>query len=197
MTEQIARYYDDNYDAFGNSVSSLGWYNKDTQFSRFDALATIDNLSDKRILDVGCGLGNLYEYLNEYYKDVDYLGIDISTKILNQARVNFSDATFIKSDLLGFKPDCIFDYIFASGTFNIKVNDNYHYLDEMIKKMWELAKEGIAFNLLSAYAPDEHQDPFFFFYQPDVVLKLCLQYTSNVVFRHDYLVNDMTFVMKK
>ena len=61
----IRSYYDDNMQRSEKDHEILGWESKEAQYERFAALADNVDLEGKKLLDVGCGLGNLLEYLNE------------------------------------------------------------------------------------------------------------------------------------
>lgn len=57
------------------------------------------------LLDVGCGLGTLFNYLPQ--DRVDYCGLDISVSVTEQNRVRFSEhsnAIFVASGLLDYRP---------------------------------------------------------------------------------------------
>ncbi|NVL90353.1 MAG: hypothetical protein HWN69_05065, partial [Desulfobacterales bacterium] len=41
----------------------VGWGSEESQKCRFGVLCQLDDLSGKSVLDVGCGLGDLYGYL--------------------------------------------------------------------------------------------------------------------------------------
>ena len=54
----------------------------------------------RRILDVGCGTGQLLHYLD---RDVTYLGIDISPTAIETARANFGDRPETRFYVSGFR----------------------------------------------------------------------------------------------
>ncbi|MBN1326263.1 class I SAM-dependent methyltransferase [Candidatus Falkowbacteria bacterium] len=69
-----------------------------------------------RILDVGCGNGRLYTLLKD--KEVNYVGVDNSEEMINQARTRFEDQAtgilFEQGDILQlYHDDNSFDVIFA------------------------------------------------------------------------------------
>jgi len=72
----------------------------------------INDIKEKeKVLDIGCGNGRLYELLKE--KEVEYIGIDNSEKLIEIAREKFSKPKFIVVDALNlpFK-DEEFDHVF-------------------------------------------------------------------------------------
>lgn len=176
---------------------SLGWKSVETQQVRFDALATMADFSGATVLDVGCGFGDLYKYLNDNYIDMTYTGIDVSMNMLTQARKNYPEVSFECVDFDQYNPNMTFDFVFASGPFNIRIDDNDVFLERMVNRMWRLARQGVAFNVLSSYLPISMQDDFFYYYEPEKVFKICKKLAQYVVMRHDYLPNDVTFILYK
>jgi alkylated DNA repair protein alkB family protein 8 len=72
----------------------------------------INDIKEKeKVLDIGCGNGRLYELLKE--KEVEYVGIDNSEKLIEIARKKFPKSKFIVADALNlpFK-DEEFDHVF-------------------------------------------------------------------------------------
>lgn len=66
-----------------------------------------------RVLDMGCGNGRFYELLREK-KDVSYIGIDKSDKLIKKAKEKYPEAEFLVADGLNlpFK-DNRFDFVFS------------------------------------------------------------------------------------
>lgn len=52
------------------------------------------------VLDVGCGNGRFYKFLQQQQLKFDYTGIDQSHKLINIAQKNFKDINFNRQDLL-------------------------------------------------------------------------------------------------
>lgn len=51
------------------------------------------------MLDVGCGLGHLYEYVTKLKPDIEYLGLDQSADILERARARYPSAKFKRGNI--------------------------------------------------------------------------------------------------
>ena len=60
---------------YGNDWRALGWQSRHTQYRRFAVLAEVGDLAHTRVLDVGCGLGDLYGYLCTQSIPVTYTGM--------------------------------------------------------------------------------------------------------------------------
>lgn len=128
-----------------------GWSYED-KIENFELMTKITEytntpLDHHSVLDVGCGTGDLYEYLLQF-DSVDYTGIDIFEEGINKARQKFPSGKFINADFLTME-ESKYDFVFSSGAMTTKLHtDNYQILSEWIKKMWAMARYGVVFNLL-------------------------------------------------
>ncbi|HTC21104.1 MAG TPA: class I SAM-dependent methyltransferase [bacterium] len=135
-----------NYDLPENKV---GWRTRQNQELRFRTLSGIGDLQNKKILDLGCGLGCFYGFLKDRGWQGEYTGIDILDMMVQAARKRFPDARFEKRDILRRPPSEKWDYVFVNGVFNHKVKDNWAWIDQMVRQSLESAREGMAFSLLN------------------------------------------------
>ena len=104
-----------------------------------------------------------------------YLGIDIYEPSLEKAGKKHPREKFLKIDLLNQSPGK-FDYVFCSGALSTRFDtDNYKFMEAMIRKMWNLAKIGVAFNFLVGIA----KDPDIFHYSYNVVEAMCKKIMRN------------------
>lgn len=174
------------------SYKSLGWGSQESQYIRFKYLLNIDDLMGKSILDVGCGLGDMYLYLQEHNISVDYTGLDITPKMLEKARSRFPGVKFIANDLLNNPIDKEYDYLLASGIFTY-INNDISFMKHMIRSMFSCCKKGLAFNLLSTFSID--RDPLEFQGEPTEVLAFAFTLTKKVKIDHSYLPHDFTVYM--
>jgi len=100
------------------------WNNIATDFShtRNYVWEYIRNLTDyakpgMKILDLGCGNGRLYEIFKD--KNIDYIGIDISEKLIRLAQTKYPETQFLVGDGLDlpFK-DNSFDVVYSIAVFH-------------------------------------------------------------------------------
>jgi len=69
------------------------------------------------ILDLGCGNGRLYEFLKP--KEVQYLGIDHNSHLLDKARESYPEARFQLADMTNVNlPEGGFDNVFCIAAFH-------------------------------------------------------------------------------
>src|SRR6056297_2544582 len=104
MSEATKQFYSTLYRQYGTSCRSLSFSSADTQRVRFAVLREV--LPDDRdgafsLLDVGCGFGDLYDYLREDgYNNVQYTGLDIMPEFVRHATATYPDGQFIAGDFL-------------------------------------------------------------------------------------------------
>ncbi len=192
--DKIIGFYDKHIDEFGSGPRAVGWGDKHSQEARFGAMCRVGDLEGKSILDVGCGLGDFYAYLTGHYGHVDYTGIDINPRYIEKARQLRPAAHFAVADF-GEYAGGPFDYVVASGIFSVKIPEYKNIYFGQIKKMFALARKGVAFTMLdAAHHPN---DETYAAYSIEEVRGLCRSLTDDVVVYHDYLPHDFTMVLKR
>ena len=68
-----------------HSHESVGWISKERQNLRFEKLLIGINEKDS-VLDFGCGLGALAEYMRENNFECGYVGIDIVREFIKKSQ---------------------------------------------------------------------------------------------------------------
>ena len=182
---------------FGDSPQALGWENEYTQKMRFMVLSEIAPLEGMRILDVGCGKGDLFGFFKECGIPVEYIGVDLTLELVKLARSLYPDAQILSRDFLQDEYYPEIDYALASGVANVLTLNNQEYMEAIIKKMFSLARMGAAVNMISTYLPDDKKDTGIYCYSPETMFKFALKLTPRVILRHDYLPNDFTLYLYK
>lgn len=176
------------------SPRALGWRDEHSQFSRFRVLCQIADLRGASILDEGCGLGDLYPYLTERFPGIRYTGLDINPDMIAAAGRKYPAASFVAADFSDFTGGP-FDYVLSSGALTLKVPDFKTFYFGHIRKMYELAEKGVAFNMLRASVIGE--DLTYAAYDPAEVEAFCRTLTDNVALRQDYSDEDFTLYLYK
>jgi len=181
----------------------LGWRSRQSQYARFKVLTQeIDAFAS--ILDVGCGYGDLYDYILRYvfWKGV-YVGIDRLQIMVEMAKKAYPSAYFFHSALQNF-PAFIqdhflenslrhFDLVIACGVFNIKYPDQYTYLRQNITDLLKLATRQVRISFLrdsTRYSPSAQLH----YYHPEEVVSICSEYASSFLIE-GYVPNDFSIVM--
>lgn len=199
--EKRKRIIDRHRDAlqrFGYSPNALYWSNREIQELRFQILLEIGIPSGSSVLDVGCGFGDLYGFMQRQGIESDYTGIDLSTELIEKGRELYPDASFFSGDLFDLNPaPQSFDYILLSGALNEPMNDAGEYAKRVIETMYQTCRKGLAFNLLNA---DDEQIARCWdlqSFKPEEMLGFCQQLSSDCQLRDDYLNNDFTMLINK
>ena len=179
----------DNYDV-------LDWASQRSQLARFEVLAANVDLAGKSLLDVGCGLGDLWAFLKARDIRVAYTGVDLVAKMAAAARDRHADADFQCGDVFAgdmFAPGG-FDVVFASGVFNLDLGNNAEFLPGAIARLFELAGEYLVFNLLHKRAAG---GPPYFYFDPKQVRPMLADLPCRIRIIDDYLPNDFTVICRK
>lgn len=173
------------------------WPNKKVQVLRFKVLSEIDNLNNKTILDVGCGLGEFYFFCRKNKINFrKYTGIELHKEIVRQANEKFPKLSVLCMDILEnrFKAKS-FDYVIASGLFNVAMKDWNKRTDIIIREMYRISKRGMALNFLRYRKknknPASHYEKF------ENIIKIIEKYANSFVIRCDYKENDFTIYVYK
>ena len=188
-------FYSDLIEKHNLDVKSLNWGSRESQEMRFDLFAQLDNLNQKSILDVGCGLGDFYNWLEKKNIQTNYKGIDITPKMIEKAKERFPNVNFEVKNILEELENQRYDYVFASGIFYLVEHQPFEFMKKMIQKMFEMAEKGIAFNSLSSWADQKHENEFYA--NPWEVVDFCHTLSRKVVLKHDYHPADFTIYLYK
>ena len=187
--------YTDLLAKHGVSFRALDWGSQESQEKRFQIISEIGFANSDSVLDVGCGLGDLYLWLNENGLSMEYYGLDITEAMVIRARERFPKVHFKQGSLVGEVVDQKqTDYVVASGIFFLRKDDPVEYMQRCIVKMYELARKGVAFNSLSSWYKADDKE---FRADPSAVLEFCKSLTRRVVLRHDYHDGDFTVYLYK
>ena len=190
-TNKIVKFYEDSFLKYGNDARSVHWSGEISQHARFDVLSNIAPLSNMRILDVGCGLGEIYKFFISKKIPIDYTGVDVVPVFINRARERFPGARFVLGD--AYSIDESYDYILASGVFSLSITQGKEHYFAMIKNLFNHAKYGLAFNMLNE---DGHPtNETYISYNIDEVTRYCKTISNRVVVVSNYLPQDFTVYM--
>jgi SAM-dependent methyltransferase len=176
----------------GSSYLALNWGSEQGQMLRFSVLSEVGNLAGRSVLDVGCGLGDLAGWLERQQIDTEYVGIDLTDKLVEGARRRFPSKRFVNGSITD--PEVLkdekFDFVVASGMFYTYRNGGQDWLEHAVTRMWQMAGRGVSFNSLSSWAPE--RDAGEFYANPEKVITFCRTLTPWVRLRHDYHPRDFS-----
>jgi SAM-dependent methyltransferase len=195
--------YTDNVAEHGVDSRAVGWPDADSQRLRFEKLAHVIHSDPHNgaftVADWGCGYGAMFDFLAERFGErlAGYCGYDISTAMLEAARDHVSDprASFHHSDDVGEDAD----YVFVSGTFNVRLDADDEAWDAWIKErlhsLFGRARRGLAFNLLTTYV--DWRKPDLFYADPAAYFTFCRdELGARVALLHDYPLFEWTIAVR-
>lgn len=192
---QECRRYDDRLNRFGPTPKALGWRDRSQQELRFAVLAEIADLHGASVLDVGCGFGDFFGFLEKRGVHVRYTGVDINPNLLAIARERYPDGRFVQRDIMSERWGEQFDYVFESGVFNHKSGENESFARQMISEMFRICRFGVGVNMMSSYV--DYQDDHLYYFQPEEYFKYGKSISKYVVLRHDLPLYEFTMYLLK
>jgi SAM-dependent methyltransferase len=210
--ERLKKFYDEALEKYGpDDARSVQWTSLYNQLGRFQALLNVvpvEKINGRSLLDVGCGLGDLYYFLIKNGIETTYTGIDILPEFIQSAEKKFAHFSsgelkdripskklpaFFAADILNLErvvPDPHFDYVFCSGALSFKVDNNQEYYFGMLEKMYSFADKALAFNMLDLQ--DHVDDDTYAAYSPIEASEFCRTFCDHVEILTDYLPQDFT-----
>ena len=135
-------FYSKNYNERVNNAIRQTGYDVDNLVSAklYKLRSLFPSLLEKpfRLLDFGCGVGNFYEHLIDYFPRATYTGVDPSKESIQQARSRFqTDLIFQESESIEWR-SIQYDLIYASGVFHHIQNSEHASL---IRELCALLRE--------------------------------------------------------
>lgn len=193
MSHDLVKHYQSLLAEHGESSRSLQHFDNASQFRRFELLTSHVDGSSFTLLDVGCGLGHLLDYLKESGRaPSSYLGIDIVPEFIDLARkrhMGYPNADFRKQDIQTERLGATFDHVVICGIFNNVLPDNWAFIFETLRKSFEVARSSLSFNLLSTYV--DYQDPTLFYADPLRIFDFCKKNLSRKIdLQNSYLLKE-------
>jgi SAM-dependent methyltransferase len=151
------------WDTKYNNIEMIGYETREQQALVFsNVLPKEYDPFTESVLDVGCGVGDLYAYVQEVLEAEEpiYAGIDMDPEMIELAKGKFPE---VESDLsvtniLELESNKKWDWVVAMSAFNVKVDnikDMTEYAKLVINKMYSLSEKGIAINLMHSFPKGE------------------------------------------
>lgn len=200
MNKSVIEYYTDKIKKHGPNSQGVDWNGKDSQYLRFDILSNIfRDKSNFSLLDYGCGYGELLSYLHaKDYKNIKYMGFDLSNEMLSQASKKHKEGNFINKIPNNFKVD----YAILSGTLHIKLKISEskwkNHVLKTLNHLNQITDKGFSFNLLTSYSDEEYKKDRLYYASPEYIFSYCKQnFSKDVLLDHSYGLYEFTVFVKK
>jgi SAM-dependent methyltransferase len=194
----IADHYEACLAEHGDSHLGVDWPNFEDAELRHQIMLGVIRERPARLLDVGCGTGQLYDHmLRTGVEGVTYAGLDISERFVEVARGKHPDVDFWQLDLLTDETSGLprFDYAVMNGVFTEKLELSYEemldFFERMVVRVFSLVDKGIAFNVISKHVDWERDDLFHVPFDT-VATFLTAEIGRNFLFRNDYGLYEYT-----
>lgn len=185
------KFYKESVTKYGISAQGVHWNSQSSQYKRFEILTQFiqGNIHDSFVIDVGCGMGEYYNYLMD--RDLApkaYLGIDCEEEMIKIAKKRYPRTNFKVQNVL---TDSLLqsDYYICSGAMNILEKDEFF---AFLTLCYKNSIKGFIFNFLKkeSYTAIRKEE----------ILEFCVKLSSdvnNIRIRDDYLDNDCTIFLQK
>ena len=197
---KIISHYEDCLERYGDSHLGVDWPNLVDAETRYQVMLEVIRgaLTSKiSLLDFGCGASHMYEYIQrKNLEHIDYSGLDISEKFIELSKKKFPAIPYYCLDILQDHSELPkFDFVIMNGVFTEKrelpFDEMYEYFQKMIMQIFEYARVGIAFNVMSTHVDWERDD---LFHLPMDLLAAFLvkNMSRDFVIRNDYQLYEYT-----
>lgn len=202
IIRDVSAYYGMRLAKHGATAKGVDWNGAESQTQRFiQLMRVLDDDEPFSITDVGCGYGALFDFLNARIKDFGYLGTDVSSEMLDAARVRlkaYANARFAHAD----ETHEATDYSVASGIFSVRLGHDdaawKNYLIATLDTMSQRSRRGFAFNCLTSYSDADKMQKQLYYADPGEMFDLCKRrYSRQVALLHDYGLYEFTIIVRK
>jgi SAM-dependent methyltransferase len=198
--EHITEMYAKSFAKHGDSVHAV-LTPKGRQELRFRALLPyLQHHQTCSLLDYGCGLGYLYDYLNEAKANIAYHGVDIMPEFIKTCRDKTGRADAFQCITPLEKITGTYDIVFASGVFNIATSTDAtiskQYVYERLTELFACTNHVLICDFLSGYT--DFQQPDAQHFRVEEITDFCVQHLSRrFVMHHNFLPYEFTLVLHK
>ena len=196
--------YNERFKEYGYDQKSLGWGTKGRQKERFKILIDIlkiQKLSNLKVSDIGAGFGDLYKYMIKNNLSIkEYYGYEIVPNLVVEGKKqnkNYKNFNLFNVDYLIQEKINSVDISIMSGCFNFKLkeNDNYLYIENVLKKAFKNSNYGIAANFITNRT--DFQEDLIFYTDPQKIINMSYGITRRFTLDHSYFPYEFSIALFK
>lgn len=199
MSEQFDRIramYESSFRLHGDSPGAL-MTPKGRNDLRFRAISPFVGRPSTRVLDYGCGLGYLWDFLQRSGSDVDYTGMDMLPEFVEACRAKHAGRARFEQLDVHAPIQGSYDVVFASGVFNLRSHDDEAasraYAMDRLEQLFHATQDVLVCDFLSSYVDFQQADAQHF--SPGAIADFCASRLSRrFILRHDLLPYEFTLV---
>lgn len=184
-------FYENAIKRYGCTARGLNWNSKSSQQMRFEIIHELlaHALSSSKIVDAGCGFGDLYLFLQQKGAlPRRYVGYDVLDEALFVAHKR-TKQRIVKCDILNDELESA-DFYIASGSMNI-LNRFETFL--FIRRCFDASRKGFIFNLLKG----QEKEGNFNYFLPQEIEAFVSEFAYDVIIKEGYMEGDFTVLLLK
>lgn len=146
---QLTELYRFSLERYGATARGMRWSSDASQQERFRLIHAIGPWERRSVADVGSGCGDFLGYLRAAgWRGRRYQGFDIVPEMVEAARRKHAGGRFEVRDAVGEGLGGTYDYVVASGTFNLMIDGHHAFFRRAVEAMYDACRVAVAFNVL-------------------------------------------------
>lgn len=202
--KELQLHYEQCMERHGPTAKGMDWPNQQDLSKRFGTHLSIAYESDRTsLLDLGCGVGLLIDYLVEQdlTRKFDYLGSDISPRMVEVAREMHPSYSFeVRDILVNPYANDQFDYVLINGVLTEKQGMSQSQMMDFAKQFilsaFNSCRLGVSFNVMSSHVDWTRAD-LFHLELDEIVSFLVKNCSRKIRIMMDYGLYEYTVHLKK
>jgi 2-polyprenyl-3-methyl-5-hydroxy-6-metoxy-1,4-benzoquinol methylase len=184
--EKKVKSYQRSLEKHGVGFKAMQWRSEKAARLRYQQLIADIDFINKSVLDVGCGFGDIVNYITDKTRSFSYTGVDIVPEFINTARKKYPKHKFVHRNYFDKPLKQKFDIVISSGALNSNMKDPISFRKKAIKTMSDHTKEIKNKKSNRVWYADSLE-----------VLQHCMSLTGRVIFRNQYHKKDFTILIFK
>lgn len=188
--------YQKSLSKHGESPQSLKWASYKAATQRYKQIVADLDFEGKTVLDAGCGMGDLLPFMIAKTNKFKYVGADITPEFVKIAAKRYSGYNFEVRNPFENPSSERYDIVVSCGVMNSNTEGWQEERKQMIRQLYDSAKEAICFNMAGSMHPATEVKNIGYAYLPDI-LEFCTTLTHRFIVRNHYNTKDFTIILFK